>query len=29
MFHSGASTLTFFDYHPVYRPMVKRTFRQP
>jgi hypothetical protein len=29
VFHSGASTLTFFDYHPVYRAMVKRTFRQP
>jgi len=29
MFHSGASTLTFFDCYPVYRAMVKRTFRQP
>ena len=29
IFHSGASTLTFFDCHPVYRAMVKRTFRQP
>src|SRR5216684_8747963 len=29
MFHSGASALTFFDCYPVYRAMVKRTFRQP
>src|SRR6202030_3674704 len=26
MFHSGASTLTFFDCYPVYRARVKRTF---
>jgi hypothetical protein len=29
MFHSGASTLTFFDCYPVYRVRVKRTFHQP
>src|SRR5215472_5882727 len=29
MFHSGASTLTSWYCHPVYRAMVKRTFRQP
>src|SRR5580692_7048542 len=29
IFHSGASTLTFFHCYPVYRGLVKRTFRQP
>src|ERR1700761_2359946 len=29
MFHSGASTLTSWYCHPVYRAMVKQTFRQP
>ena len=27
--HSGASTLTFVHCCPVYRGLVKRTFRQP
>ena len=29
LFHSGASTLTSWYCHPVYRGLVKRTFRQP
>jgi len=29
MSHSGASTLTIYLMDPVYRALVKRTFRQP